>query len=291
MKKLTVLLAIILAMVIAANAIAQSKPRVAVLKFEEKFDRSWWVTGRLGEKASEMMTTELFKTKKFTVLERARLNDVLKEHNLTASGAVTPQTAVELGKLLGVDLMVMGSVTEFGWDKYTGGFRRIGGTLYNYKSTIDIRVVNVQTAEIMYAESANGTHRGLGVGINSFEAGKESSYDAVAYETFKGAIEKLVDGLGQSASSMSSYQGFGRVASVDGADVYINRGSGDGVKVGDKFDVYRFGKKIIDPDTGQTLGQKKDKVGVIQVVSVDAAKLSTCKILSGEAKQGDMIEN
>ncbi len=83
--------------------------------------------------------------------------------------------------------------------------------------------------------------------------------------------------------------GFGSVANADGGEVYINRGTSDGVNVGDKFEVWRLGAKIIDPETGQSLGQKKERVGVIEVVTVES-RYSICRIVEGEAAQGDMIK-
>jgi len=104
-----------------------------------------------------------------------------------------------------------------------------------------------------------------------------------------GAVEKLVAGLAQAAATMQSASGFGMVADVDGGDVYINRGTIDGVSVGDTYRVIRLGKKIIDPETGQVMGQKRGEAGVIEVTQV-MQKMSICKIVSGSAQKGDAIE-
>jgi curli biogenesis system outer membrane secretion channel CsgG len=291
MKKVSLLFIVGLVLVsFAATAMAQPKVRIAVLRFEDNTPHSWWEATKLGEAAADKFTTELVISGQFSVIERNRLDDILREHNLAAQGAVTPQTAVELGKLLGVELMVMGSITEFGFERYGAGITsRFRGAMYRYTCKIDVRVVNVQTAEIMYANSEGSDHIDIGVGIEGYSAGRDSDYGRVAGKTLEKATKKLVDELAVKAGGMSTYVGFGRVASVSGDNIYINRGSSDGVNVGDRFTVIRFGDAIIDPDTGQELGKMESEVGVIEVVSVQA-KLSICKLVSGEAAQGDMIK-
>ncbi|MCG8377171.1 MAG: hypothetical protein MI702_11895 [Chlorobiales bacterium] len=283
--------------VLSVMALAQPKPRVAVMPFAEEFDRAWWVNGRMGDKASTLVNEALFKARMFALVERKEIGTILKEHNLAASGAVTVETAVKLGKLLGADFMVLGAVTEFGWDKYGGripGTSRIlgrsKGEVYNYNSTITVRIVNVETSEIVFMGSGSGSHRTFGVGIKGYEASAESSYDSIAGETFKPAVEKIATEIRAESANMNTYQGFGRVADVEGSEVYINRGSKDGVKVGDRFTIKRFGREIKDPDTGKVLRRITKQVGVIEVVSVDGPNFSTCKLVEGEAKAKDMVE-
>ena len=43
--------------------------------------------------------------------------------------------------------------------------------------------------------------------------------------------------------------------------IMLNRGSNAGIKVGQVFDVYKLGKAVRDPDTGEVLGSGKKKVG------------------------------
>ncbi len=61
--------------------------------------------------------------------------------------------------------------------------------------------------------------------------------------------------------------------------MYINRGTREGVSVGQSFDV---GKLTIlrDPNTGELLDQSVEKVGSIQVVTVKE-KISICKVTKG----------
>jgi TolB-like protein len=74
-----------------------------------------------------------------------------------------------------------------------------------------------------------------------------------------------------------------------GGGVYINRGSDGRIAKGDRFEVYRPGEELIDPDTGVSLGVMESHVASIRIQQVDPAKaLGT--VVSGDAPQkGDIL--
>lgn len=297
MKRIILLSMLALMVFGVGMTMAQPKTRVAVMPFTEDYEEVWWVRGRLGTKAATMVTDELINTKKFTVIERRELDKILSEHNLSASGGTSTETAVKLGKLLGVEYMMLGSVREFGWDKYGGSIpgssRLLGGSrgeLYNYNSQISVRMVNVETGEIVFSAVGKGSHRAFAVGIRGYDASAESSYDSIAGETFGPAVQQIIESIKSESASLSTYQGFGRVADVDGKDIYINRGSDDGVRVGDVFTISRLGKEIKDPDTGKVMSRRKSVAGKIKVVSVEGPHMAICVLIEGEAVAKDMIE-
>ena len=89
------------------------KPRIAVLEFKNKADNQWWYNGG-AEAAQDVFVTELVKSGKFRVVEREQLEALMKEKGLTLSGDVDPKTAIRVGKLLGVNYLLTGAVTEYG---------------------------------------------------------------------------------------------------------------------------------------------------------------------------------
>ena len=104
----------------STNADAQLKKRIAVSRFD---DRSGSGYNHVGVGVADMLTTALVKSGKFVVIERAEFDKVLEEQKLGQSGVVTPESAPKVGKALGVELLVIGSVSEFG-TKQMYGFRR-----------------------------------------------------------------------------------------------------------------------------------------------------------------------
>jgi len=85
-----------------ANA-AEKKIRIAIMPLDMSHIKPWW-------------TTELVNTGKFTVIERSELQKVLDEQELGKKGVLDPATAARVGKVLGVQLFILGTVTEFSLD-------------------------------------------------------------------------------------------------------------------------------------------------------------------------------
>ena len=88
----------------------KKKAKIAIIEFSD-------LQGNIndfGRYLSEELITRLFLTNKFEVIERHMLNKVLKEHQLTLSGLIDTNSAQELGRLLGVDAVASGSISDLG---------------------------------------------------------------------------------------------------------------------------------------------------------------------------------
>src|ERR1017187_5536429 len=112
-RLLFVLFAVLLASAPTTQAAGSAKPRVAVLEFLRKstHNYSWYHVGRADQ---DMMVTALVKGEAFRVIDRERLQALMQEKNLSLSGDVDPKTAVRVGKMLGVEYLIVGAITEFG---------------------------------------------------------------------------------------------------------------------------------------------------------------------------------
>jgi tetratricopeptide (TPR) repeat protein len=83
------------------------KPFIAVFAFEENNVGEEYQ--ELGETIAEMLTTALIQSDHFQVLERAQLSKLLEEQALGLSGALDQETAIDIGKLIGVDAILVGN--------------------------------------------------------------------------------------------------------------------------------------------------------------------------------------
>ena len=168
-----------------------ARKRVAVIDFE---DKSAYGQGRLGRAAADVLTRFLFDSQQFRVIERQQVAKVLEEQKFQSSGAVTPQTAMQVGKLLGVEMLAIGAVTNFGI--YTEGTQAV---VYQQKeqvarAQVDVRLVNVETGEIIYMGEGRGSAKREVRG--SFGLGGRMSYDeTLAGDALRASIAKMVDGL------------------------------------------------------------------------------------------------
>ena len=93
---------------IATEMSEYQKTTIAVIEFS---DLDGNVTD-LGKFLSEEVITKLFQTKKFKVIERQLLNKIIKEQKLQVSGIIDEASAKKLGKLLGVNAIVSGTIAE-----------------------------------------------------------------------------------------------------------------------------------------------------------------------------------
>lgn len=274
---------------VPGTALAQAKIRVAVMNFENNTTWAWW-GDNLGAAAADELATQLVQTGKYTVVERRELASILQEQNLGASGAVTGATAAKVGKLLGVQLILTGSITSFGIKRTSVGVRGIGGTYANAESKVDARLVNTETGEVMVVATGQGNKRmggGYFRGVNA-----EQTFDqGVAQEALRPAVEQVVAKLTEQSGSLQSMTPAapeGQIVSTRAGLYYINRGQGAGIKVGQKFTVHHVVDEIKDAD-GRLLDKVIEETGVLEVTQV-LSQSAVCKLVSGKAAVNDTVK-
>jgi curli biogenesis system outer membrane secretion channel CsgG len=307
MKRASMLLLLVLSGFLFSISHAQdkaktAKKRVAVFSFEDKTDHRyhWWNGQPVGDGMADMLITALVKSGRYRVMERKEIDGLLKEQGLGMSGVVTQESAAKAGKVLGVELAVIGAVTEFGYKKLsTGGALKkvgIGASVSKQSATvgIDVRFVNTTSGEILKAESMRKEKSKMGGSLDT----EDISFDSEAKfdESLVGkATREAVDGIVKLLDEQGGGSGVweAKVILMKDGQVIINNGAEAGVKVGERFAIYRPGEEMIDPDTGESLGAEETMVGEIEVVNNNyggKGKASTCKILSGsDFQKGDIV--
>jgi curli biogenesis system outer membrane secretion channel CsgG len=284
-------IALILLAASSASALAQTaKARVAIMNFENNSTWSWW-GDNLGAAAADELTTQLVKTGKFTVIERAQLNTILAEQSLGASGAVTPATAAKVGKLLGVQLIMTGSITQFSIQRTSVGISQfgVGGSYSNAESKMDVRLISTETGEILAVAEGQGNKR-MGGGFFRGVGGERTFDQGAAQEALRPAVENVVKAVAAQSDKFAAIQPAapeGQVVGAKDGSFYINRGQNSGVKVGQRFDVHRVTDEIKDAD-GRVLDRVIKKVGVLEVTQV-LSQSAICKIVEGTATVNDAI--
>jgi len=122
----------------------------------------------IGKGISDLLVKYLVKDGTYSVIERKALDKIMAEQNFSNSDRANPNSAARLGKLLGVDAIIVGSITQFGNDNKNtkvggggGGFGGFGvGGFSHSKSkaevSIDARIVDIDTAEILGVAEGHG---------------------------------------------------------------------------------------------------------------------------------------
>jgi len=271
-----------------APAAPQDKVRVAVVGFEN--NSTWYYWGdNLGYAAADELVTQLFKTGKFSVVERSQINAILAEQDFGQSGRVQPSQAAEIGRILGVQVMITGSITKFSIDTKSGGIGGFGASYSEAESMLDVRLIDVNTAEILFADEGMGKTRLGGVRVGSVNF--QQDFDAgIAQEALRPAVEQIVEKIAGEAESLASIQPPMPPASIVGSrdtNFYIDKGENFGVTVGQRYEVMRVVDEIKDA-SGNVLDRITEKVGVLEVTQV-LAQSSICRLVEGEAVQGDTL--
>jgi len=281
MKKILSLACCALAvLVLAGQAFAAGKKIVCVMELEDKSSHAHgWQN--VGTGVADMMVTALAETKKYTLIEREKLDKVLAEQNLGASGAVTAQTAAKIGRLLGAHYIITGAVTEFGVKDSkigVGGLEKVlpfGGGAKVSKNTaraaLDVRAIDTTSAQIVAAAKGEGSKSSaefkgdLSI-APSFDFGKDGFDETIIGKAARKAVEDVVKEL--TSAFDESGPGAIKIIKITGNQIYINSGGADGEKVGRVYDIFRAGEEMLDPDTGESLGSEEEKVGSAKVVKV-----------------------
>jgi curli biogenesis system outer membrane secretion channel CsgG len=142
--------------------------RVAVSQFKDKTGKGWW-TGAIGDGMADMLSTALFHSNRFIVLERQQVSDVLREQDLGTAGRIKKGTEAAVGEIEGAELLITGAVTEFegAQSGVGGGIGGIGGTagrvlggiaggIKKAHMAIDMRVIDTRTSRVVAATSVEG---------------------------------------------------------------------------------------------------------------------------------------
>ena len=261
------------------------KLRVGIVDFVNK---SSYGAGRLGTSASDILTTELFKTGAFTLIERAQLKQVLGEQALGQTGAVNPETAAQAGKVLGLNALVTGSISQFGVSTGGADYGVYKQKIQTAKCTVDVRVVDASTGQLLFAESGKGEFERKAQEV--FGLGTRAGYDeTLGQEALRSAITKFMDNLVQ---QLQTVEWTGRIASVSANDIYINVGRDAGLKLGDTLVVQTLGKEIFDPQTKLLLGREEGAIkGELTVSGYVGDKLTKARPRAGTGFQvNDLVK-
>lgn len=114
------------------------KTKIAVLDFQ--LQGEGYETKDMGSIVAEWFITALVKEGRFDVVERAMLNKILNEQKMGVSGIVDESSATQLGKILGVKIIISGSVMKL-----------------QDVLEVNARIIDVETASIIAAENVKST--------------------------------------------------------------------------------------------------------------------------------------
>jgi curli biogenesis system outer membrane secretion channel CsgG len=284
----------------ALPAAAQQRKSVAVEPFEYSAVRSqaqaiFGTQMDVGRGISALLVKRITDQGRFTVVERQRVNTILKEQDFGASGRVKKGTQARIGQIRGADFTLMGDIVTFGRDdtRKGGGAGAVvhgtGGAAGLYRSTgkavviLNFRMVDSETSEVVMTGEARGESKRSSTGgmaslfVGGVGGGAAADFSSRNFgETIIGeatidACDKLatqIAGKSGSVQSSRSTEVEGLVAAVEGGQVYLNVGSSSGVQVGDVFQIEHVVREVRDPATKEVLDVVTQPLGTLTVSQV-----------------------
>jgi len=265
----------------------------------------------LGKGLANRLVNELVKNGTYSVIDRQALDKVLQEQNFQNSNRSDPSTAAQIGKMLGVDAIVAGAVTKFGRDDQNKGVSTsgvgigpigIGGVRHSSSKAVvglDLRLIDVQTGEILAVASGEGTSSRSGTSLSGLSVGNtsgdvdmsSSNFDGtIVGEATKKAIDDVVKEIVAAAPRIVQKKVAisALVADVSGTEITLNVGTAGGVRNGETYDVVRPAGEVKDPATGRVIRVRTTPVGTVKITDVQG-DFSTGTLTGGPAKVGDCV--
>ncbi len=309
-----------------STAFAQTpeKRRVAVLDFSygtvmSSVQAVFGTNQDIGKGISDLLVNQLVNDGTYRVIERNALDKILKEQNFSNSDRADASTAAKIGRILGVDAIITGDITQFGRDDQN---KSVGGSALSHwgakygmgnvgtkkaKAVVEVtaRLVDVNTAEILASATGHGESDRSGTdllggggswgsgGGGHVDMGSSNFGQTIIGEAVKGAVNQLGSNLDAKATTLPhvTIPVNGVVADATGNTLILNVGSRNGVHVGDRLEVTRVTRVVKDPVTGKALRSIAEPVGEVLITSVDESSAVGTFKGTGQPKVGDAVKN
>lgn len=207
----------------------------------------------LDKKISDMFMQSVLNTNAFLVFERPDLALIEKE------AAISGETS----DLIGVDTLVIGSLTEFG--RSTTGERGFLSSSQKQQATatVDLRLVEVKTGQVIASVTGTGassTEQSRTMGFGSVSGYNGSLNDQAIGAAVNAAVAKMTQ-------LMINKPWRADILAVEGDQIYISGGAAQGVKADMTFTVAKKGKQVRSSTTGGTITLPSAPVGTLKVLS------------------------
>jgi|GEM_PF-2546693 len=206
------------------------------------------------------LQTFLVKSRKFNVVDRLRVDQVINESRMVNNEFAKPGQAKEVGQLLLADYLVMGKISRLEFLKAPINIEISGESSTQMVGSFKfmLQIVEVKSGQIVSSEdlkvvlSNNDPGANLS-GIGTWHDFKDALFDRAA-TTVGNAIFSVIYPV--------------KIAAVNGGDIILNRGEGAGISMGQHYVVMQMGQGVVDPDTGKSLGAAEAPLAEVMVVQL-----------------------
>jgi hypothetical protein len=279
---------------ISLIAAPDSQPTMAVLPFQiSKVVESVQVGGvsMSRELVENEFTHELLNfltsSRKFNMLSRTKIKQVMDENMLTESDWSNPEQYKKVGNLLVADYLVTGVINRVDFQVIRQNIKITGETAPRIVATFKAQYEVVETNTGKIVSSGQVIEKLKSVDVRrEIPASERKDWTFADYTDllFARAAKVMGNKILQAVYPV-------KVTAIqnDGKTIILNRGQSAGIEPGEIYEVLNSGSPVIDVDTGENLGSSELKIAEIKIINVDV-KFSQASIINESApiKVGDI---
>jgi curli biogenesis system outer membrane secretion channel CsgG len=254
--------------------------KIAVIPFRKKSSMMSVIDQNItaeevSRQLNQKLVTELTQSRRFTVLDREYMSEFLKERNLLLSANASVAEQMKIGEALGVDYLLLGTITEFKAEQSKTFIKVLNENRYSTSAyfNADFRIMVMATRQIKWSDTVKIKPQPKQLKQAFESSGSQGVIDFVLEQAARKIVHSSLDNIYPI-----------KILKVAGKDsIYLNQG-GKMTSIGDSLEVYSKGEKIVDPDTGLSIKIDGERIAIIKVTKVQA-KYSLAKLISGDIKQ------
>ncbi len=218
--------------------------------------------GRVMDSLDVQLLQSLQDTNKFTIVERQNLQPIIEEQSIGDSGNVNPETAASAFRLQGADYLLVVGIDDF--QNFTDQ-----ANFANISRQVERRNVRVTAVARLYDTTTGSLKDSVSCEVDEVETAqyfdegqrKGDSTEALYRQVAVALAGEIANGLADSLYPP-------RILAKTGSQITFNRGEGNGVEPGQTWVIFAVGEDMIDPDTGENLGQEEVLLGEAEIVRV-----------------------
>lgn len=219
----------------------------------------------------QQLSNYLVQTRKFAVLDRSFTNQIEGELANANDPNAHIDEASRLGQKLVADYVLVGAIAQLSFKTSTKKMLNSDRTfkLGNGLFSVNYKIIEVATQQVVFSDSSEikFSHKDLPSGVKT---AAKSILSTMSSKLAKSLTFKIQDQIFPLA-----------IVSKSGNQVVLSQG-GSTVKIGEKYKVYKAGKKLYDPYTKEFMGRDETYCCVVTIARV------TPKLAYGDVSSADM---
>ena len=222
--------------------------------------------GRVQESMDPQLIAAFQGTRKFDLVARSDLKDVVLEQDLSGSGNVdkADPNAAKAFKLAGAKYVVVSTIDDFQDNVQEAEFKEIGkkATRRQVRLSVVAKIYDTTTGKLLEAPN-------LQLDNSDFVRNPEFLVGEKGSNLTEKALQEMARQMSEKiAARVMDVLLPAKVLVVRDGQVTLNRGDGTGIAVGQTWRVFAQGEALTDPDTGEKLGSEEVLVGAIRITGV-----------------------